>query len=408
MEEEDTTIAAFVHATGCSFEEAFERLASCGGHLGRATIIFHNVDAGPSGTRPSPPPSPSPSQQATDDDDAGVRGRSPSGSSSATASRRAQQRPPQDGHHRNSDGDGREPSRTRRRRFHENISSDSEEEEEEAERGRNRNSRRRRLLSRDEEFDYLKDLEELDLHDSPPRAGPPINSKASAAAERHELAHKGGFHDAKVRAARERQWLLVNVRGSYDLASFQQTCVVWDADVVARCVRDRFVLWQADAHAGGGEGEEAQKVLCYYGLPRDRIPAVVVDPVTGQALEKLHGSDACDLNDFLLRVGALHGHAAGHTCQSHQGLQRTTSCRLRAEQQSTGGSYYFSGVLVQACGTCIVGGEKSGRAACSGCRTYRSAAADVVRGGEQGLQAQGPTARWPGGHEGVRRPVRRG
>ncbi|KAJ1288919.1 hypothetical protein BS78_02G125400 [Paspalum vaginatum] len=255
-----------------------------------------------------------------DDDDAGAhRGTSPpsrSASASATASRRVSRWDSQtrvtdrrrssgrrkSGPQRNSDGDGREPSCTRRRRFRENISSDSEEEE--AERGRNRNCRRLRLLSRDEEFDYLKDLEELDLHDSPPQAGPAINSKASAAAERHELVQKGGFHDAKVRAARERRWLVVNVRGSYDLASFQQTRAVWDADVMARCVRDRFVLWQAHAHAGGREGEEAQKVLCYYGLPRDRIPAVVVvDPVTGQVLEKLHGSGACELNDFLLRVG---------------------------------------------------------------------------------------------------------
>ena len=71
--------------------------------------------------------------------------------------------------------------------------------------------------------------------------------------------------------------------------------------MVAQWVRGSFVLWQADADARGGEREEAEKVLGYYKVPRDRIPVVVVvDPVTGQAVDRLHGADP---NDFLVAMG---------------------------------------------------------------------------------------------------------
>jgi DNA-directed RNA polymerase subunit H (RpoH/RPB5) len=82
---------------------------------------------------------------------------------------------------------------------------------------------------------------------------------------------------------------------------------VWGNDLVSRCVRDRFVLWHADADAAAAvddDEEEAKKVLGYYNIPHDKLPVVVVvDPVTGQAMDVLHGSAACELNDFMVRLG---------------------------------------------------------------------------------------------------------
>lgn len=114
-----------------------------------------------------------------------------------------------------------------------------------------------------------------------------------------ELTYRGGFHSAKVHAARLSRWLLVNVQAEYggrEFASHLLNRDVWADETVAMYVRDNFVFWQADEGDSGGEGS---KVCCYYKLDRAKLPAVLfVDPVTGQLMEKLH--HITDPTDFLM------------------------------------------------------------------------------------------------------------
>ncbi|RLM86517.1 putative plant UBX domain-containing protein 14 [Panicum miliaceum] len=370
----DEALAAFMDVTGCGYDDAFHRLASCGRHLGRAVSRFFNVDAGPSGTRRSPPPQ-EVSETEEDDDDAApapapaarperrARGRSPSGYSPL----RGREREAAGGEHsrgekkrrrvREDDGPsrgGREAGGSRRRR----RSADSSDSEEKAE--ANNRSRRRRLDPKDptsgsdkEEvtrrrrlLEYISsdgdkkvqandsgrrldcgtvvksggggkkedgsssnpgprfrenissDDDDMMVYEAAPP--PPPNSRTVEGLFKvpHELTYKGGFHDAKAHAARRARWLLVNVQQSLEFPSFVQNRDVWASDMVVRCVRVHFVLWQADADARGGGRKEAEKVLGYYKIPRDRLP--VVDPVTGQAVDRLHGTDP---NDFLVSMG---------------------------------------------------------------------------------------------------------
>ncbi|CAN6165869.1 unnamed protein product [Urochloa humidicola] len=154
--------------------------------------------------------------------------------------------------------------------------------------------------------------DDMDLAEIPP----PSPSSASAAEKDalfrvpHGLAYKcGSLQGAKVQAARRRRWLLVNVQ-SLEMASLVQNRDVWGSDLVAQCVRDHFVLWQADAGDVDGDGggevrteaeQEARKVLGFYKVPLDRLPVVVfVDAVTGEAVDRLHGTDP---NDFLVSIG---------------------------------------------------------------------------------------------------------
>ncbi|OEL21722.1 hypothetical protein BAE44_0017258 [Dichanthelium oligosanthes] len=203
--------------------------------------------------------------------------------------------------------------RSRRRRFRQSIFSDDEEEEV------NNSSRRPNPGNNDVASDGGEKEEDARFHvnispdddmevDEEPPSPPPPPSKTIEDLFRvpRELTYKGGFHDAKVHAARRTRWLLVNVQ-SLDLASVAQNRDVWGSDLMAQCVREHFVLWQVDADAKlGGEGEEAKKVLCYYKLPQERLPVVVVvDPVTGQAMDKLYGNDP---NDFLVSVGPYTEH----------------------------------------------------------------------------------------------------
>jgi hypothetical protein len=170
--------------------------------------------------------------------------------------------------------------------------------------GGNNSSLRHRIL----ENAYTYSSDDKKVYKTPP---PP--SQRASKSEKDKLfqvplglTYKGGFHDAVAHAARRHRWLLVNVQG-LDLASLAQNRDVWANDLVAQCVREHFVLWQADAgdddekRGAGTEGEEAAKVLSYYKIPRDKVPVVIiVDPVTGQAVGRLHGTDP---NDFLVSMG---------------------------------------------------------------------------------------------------------
>ncbi|KAK8459265.1 hypothetical protein SEVIR_2G113500v4 [Setaria viridis] len=399
----DEALAAFMDVTGCGYEDAFHRLASCGGHLGEAVNRFFNVEAGTSGILRSPPlPSlPQVISDSESDDDAarapvpaarpdrparvgGARGRWPSGSAPRRVSRwdsetkggggsskssprrrrdmeagrnrdRVQKKRRRvgedDGPYRGGRGagDGGKSS-GRGRRFRDifaSSSSDGEEDKVEANNSRNR----RRLNPKDDTSDgeedvqvisssssssrpnrggkaptsgaaavkkedgnssslrrrfretILSDDDDMEVYEAPPPPRASQSEKDELFRVPHGLTYKGGFHDAVAHAARRCRWLLVNVQGRLDLASLAQNRDVWASDLVAQCVREHFVLWQADAgdeEIIGGEGEEATKVLSYYKIPRAKLPVVVVvDPVTGQAVGRLHGTDP---NDFLVSM----------------------------------------------------------------------------------------------------------
>ncbi|CAL5075973.1 unnamed protein product [Urochloa decumbens] len=361
----DGSLAAFMDVTGCGYDDAFDRLASCGGHLGEAVNRFFNADAGTSsGTRRSSPPPSSPQVISSDDDSdpvydgaaarapvparhrrarggAGTKGgggggahghgRSPPSGSCPKVSRWDSEMPR-----------GRRGKRNKRRRRADMFASSSDEEEEKVEAAKKSRRQRRRLNPKDSSDEEEEEVQpvttrsttrrpnnaltaggekkksddvftfgsdgDMDMADAPP---PPPESAAAARdalfrAPRGLGYRCGTLHGAKAYAARRRRWLLVNVQG-LDLASVAQNRDVWGSDLVARCVRDHFVLWQADAgdvDGGGVVGEEemeARKVLGYYKVPLDKIPVVVVvDPVTGEAVDRLHGTDP---NDFLVSVG---------------------------------------------------------------------------------------------------------
>ncbi|CAN6197524.1 unnamed protein product [Urochloa humidicola] len=405
----DEALAAFMDVTGCGYDDAIHRLASCDGHLGEAVNRFFNADAGTSsGThRRSSPTSPQLISSDSDSDSdyalprrspapdrrrpelrkrgggamGGVaRGRSPppSGSSPKVSRRRDRDTvtggsgrrgkkkkrrvgDDVDGPYRGRGGGeaGGGHKRSRRRQFRVDMfaSSSDEEEEKVVEAASTSRRQRHRLNPKDVASDAGEEEEEVQVTNSRPRRSNRVNNALTvaggemksedgslrrrypesifsfgsdddmdlaeippppppASAEKdalfrvpHGLAYKcGSLQGAKVYAARQRRWLLVNVQ-SLEMASLVQNRDVWGSDLVAQCVRDHFVLWQADAGDVDGDGrgvgtdkeQEARKVLCYYKVPLDRLPVVVVvDPVTGEAVDRLHGTDP---NDFLVSIG---------------------------------------------------------------------------------------------------------
>nr|CAB3456339.1 unnamed protein product [Digitaria exilis] len=395
----DETLAAFMDVTGCGYDDAFHRLASCGGHLGNAINRFFSIDAGPSRTpasdsdsddsdddddvAPAPrapvpwvrsggargrslPSGPSSSPRATRwDDDGGARGGGGRASKSSRRRRRARDRREKEkkasGSQGGPGGEQNAQQQIGRRRFRED-SGDVDTRQSNRRRRRppsgvdiyassssdegaknNRHHLRRRRLNPKENVEEVKKEEGSNsttscfrrlvvISDDDTEVGgggrgkekekekkkkkkeddssseqPPESRKKKKKLDKDELfrvphglrCSSATFHGAKAEAGRRARWLLANVQ-CMELASLAENRDVWGSDLVAQCVRDHFVLWQAFAGGGDEEGEEAAKVLCYHKVPRDRLPVVlVVDPVTGQAIDRLHGTDP---NDFLVSM----------------------------------------------------------------------------------------------------------
>ncbi|GJN13135.1 hypothetical protein PR202_ga31472 [Eleusine coracana subsp. coracana] len=319
---DDFLIGSFMEFTGCAApEDAAHHLASCGWKLDEAVNLFFSVGAGTSGSGSSSSRSPLRSPVADAED--GVR--APIPALSDTLYGRADD---EDAARRPTASSGGGPSRAGSRW-------DSQTRVSNNNRRRNRNNRQRRRnrLREDDDGDDRRQRRRVDDgdtgmevdadHTSPLRLYDRFlnnsgnnNSNNDKKKEKEkeddlqemfrppdELTFKGGFHDAKSYAARGSRWLLVNVQdtGEFAFASFAQNRDVWKSELVAQHVRDHFVLWRVDA-AEGLEAEEARKVCCYYKLPLDKMPAVVVvDPVTGQAMATLQGAST-DPNDFLVAM----------------------------------------------------------------------------------------------------------
>nr|CAB3452628.1 unnamed protein product [Digitaria exilis] len=328
----DETLAAFMDVTGCGYDDAFHRLASCGGHLGNAINRFYSIDAGPSRTpasdsdsdddvAPAPrapvpsvrsggargrslPSGPSSSPRASRWDDSEARGGGGRASKSSRRRHRACDRREkekkasgsqigrggeQNGQQqigrrrfREDDGDVDKSSRQRRRP----PSQDAEEVKKE-EGSNSTTSRFRRLVVISDDDTEVgggrgkeKKKKEDDSSEQPPESKKMKADKDELFRVPHGLrSNSATFHGAKVEAGRRARWLLANVQ-SMELAMLLPAATSGRPHVLKPYARS---------------GEEAAKVLCNYKVPRDRLPVVlVVDPVTGQAIDRLHGTDPYD------------------------------------------------------------------------------------------------------------------
>uniref|UniRef100_A0A0E0AI98 UBX domain-containing protein n=1 Tax=Oryza glumipatula TaxID=40148 RepID=A0A0E0AI98_9ORYZ len=271
--EDDARLLEFMEVTSCyDVTLAAQQLASCGWHLDRAVDLFYSSIE--SGGRPS-------SSSARHDGEASTSSTSASTSVRAPISARSDTLygvpyPSAGGatcRRRPTRWESQEDAALRRQREGEASTSTS---------------------------GYGGGRDDSDDERPPPASK---KMKPSTLAELYraprELTYRGGFHSAKVHAARLSRWLLVNVQAEYggrEFASHLLNRDVWADETVAMYVRDNFVFWQADEGDSGGEGS---KVCCYYKLDRAKLPAVLfVDPVTGQLMEKLH--HITDPTDFLM------------------------------------------------------------------------------------------------------------
>ncbi|CAL5020649.1 unnamed protein product [Urochloa decumbens] len=118
-----------------------------------------------------------------------------------------------------------------------------------------------------------------------------------------DLMFAGPFHFAKVRAATEDRFLLVNLQAQ-DFQSELYNRDLWSDELVRGVVKDSLVLFlaQKKSQSRYGLGDECSMVCTFYRLEDGQLPALLVlDPITGMLLKKRSGPMIPE--DFLEFVG---------------------------------------------------------------------------------------------------------
>ncbi|GMH14993.1 hypothetical protein Nepgr_016834 [Nepenthes gracilis] len=97
------------------------------------------------------------------------------------------------------------------------------------------------------------------------------------------LMHHGPFEKAKLAAAAEDKWLLVNLQSTKEFSSHMLNRDTWANEAVAQTIKTNFIFWQVY-----DDTSEGTKVCTYYKV--DSVPVIlVIDPVTGQKMRSWSG-----------------------------------------------------------------------------------------------------------------------
>ncbi|GAB2279757.1 hypothetical protein Dimus_014396 [Dionaea muscipula] len=126
------------------------------------------------------------------------------------------------------------------------------------------------------------------------------------------LMHHGPFEKAKLAAAAENKWLLVNIQSTREFSSHMLNRDTWANEAVAQTIKTNFIFWQVY-----DDTSEGSKVCTYYKV--DSVPVVlVIDPITGQKMRSWNGMIHPDrlLEDLLpFMDGGPNNH---HVSSSHK------------------------------------------------------------------------------------------
>ncbi|CAN6232625.1 unnamed protein product [Urochloa humidicola] len=166
-------------------------------------------------------------------------------------------------------------------------------------------------LEMDEDDDAYLDGVEEDEQQQPPRPRQQQQQQTSSLADMYklpvDLMCSESFHYAKVRAAREDRFLLVNLQAQ-DFQSELYNRDLWSDEQVRGVVKESFVLFLVQKEESRGRRrtylpDECSTVCTFYKLEHDQLPAVLVlDPITGMLLEKWSGPMTPE--EYLKFVGA--------------------------------------------------------------------------------------------------------
>lgn len=97
------------------------------------------------------------------------------------------------------------------------------------------------------------------------------------------LMFQGSFEQAKVEAAKQGKWLLINLQSTKEFSSYTLNRDTWAHETVKDMIHTVFIFWQVY-----DDTEEGRKVCTYYKLTN--MPTIMIlDPLTGQKMRAWEG-----------------------------------------------------------------------------------------------------------------------
>ncbi|GJN21691.1 hypothetical protein PR202_gb09194 [Eleusine coracana subsp. coracana] len=359
---EGDLVSQFMEVTACESQAAAVRqLASCQWNLEKAVNLFFaagGVVAGPSIAAPPPPPPPPPPVEEKEEEEEGVRAPIPTfvericdDAYYDSISRRADlaarsmwaERPPKPvpsvpmqgispaepvGNAAVSDAEEEKSNGRQEKDYDDDVqdeddlsgvegygmagSDDDVEDQAGDENKEDEEAAEQKNASDDDDDDsYMEDygfeMEEDDgYHDAlmeedeeqVPRPSQRPGSLAQMYRLPYDLMFPGPFHFAKVHAATQDRFLLVNLQAQ-DFLSCLHNRDLWTNEVVKQAVTDNFVFFLLTKL--NDYGDEGTKVCTFYKIQDDQLPALLVlDPITGQMLSRMSG--AIDPDEFMLFI----------------------------------------------------------------------------------------------------------
>eukprot|EP00250_Pteridium_aquilinum_P000169 c10193_g1_i1 orf=233-1615(-) len=110
------------------------------------------------------------------------------------------------------------------------------------------------------------------------------------------LMFQGSFEQAKVEAAKQARWLLINLQSTKEFSSYTLNRDTWAHETVKDMIRTAFIFWQVY-----DDTEEGRKVCTYYKVTN--MPTIMIlDPLTGQKMRSWEGMVGAErlLEDLVL------------------------------------------------------------------------------------------------------------
>lgn len=97
------------------------------------------------------------------------------------------------------------------------------------------------------------------------------------------LMFQGSFEQAKMEAAKQGKWLLLNLQSTKEFSSYTLNRDTWAHETVKDMIHTTFVFWQVY-----DDTEEGRKVCTYYKLT-NMPTTMILDPLTGQRMRAWEG-----------------------------------------------------------------------------------------------------------------------
>uniref|UniRef100_A0A183BJZ0 UBX domain-containing protein n=1 Tax=Globodera pallida TaxID=36090 RepID=A0A183BJZ0_GLOPA len=109
-----------------------------------------------------------------------------------------------------------------------------------------------------------------------------------------ELMFRGDWEQALELAKTTKMWLLVNVQNALEFASAKINRDIWGVETVQEIIKTNFILWQVYHDSSDGI-----RIRSYYGLEESYPIIFIVDPRTGEEVQRLRAPDESFFLDLL-------------------------------------------------------------------------------------------------------------